>query len=168
MTGERVGHRRQAAAPDERHHDIDRIRGLDLGVDLIADSRLAGRIRQQRRVEQWNEWLLGPVHRSIRTPRVDGPKHPAGLHRKLSDRPCPRQAGYQISKEASRYLHSDSDPIALWYGVHRSFDLPGQMQSDAVRGISWSQRCVVNEALVEVAQQYGERLVDQNLVQTGS
>ena len=53
---ERIEHRRDPAAPNEGHDDVDAVGGMDLGQHLVADARLAGRVRQERRVEEWNQW----------------------------------------------------------------------------------------------------------------
>lgn len=52
-----VEERSDAAAVDEGHHQVDAVGGVDLGEDLVAHARLAGRIGQERRVEEWDEGL---------------------------------------------------------------------------------------------------------------
>lgn len=43
VLAERLQHRVDSGAADERHHDVDAVGRIDLGDDLTAEHRLAGR-----------------------------------------------------------------------------------------------------------------------------
>jgi len=73
----------------EGHHDVDRVCGGDLGVDLAPYRRLTGRVGQQGSVEQRNQGTPGRVHRTIRAAFADGVQDLTGRRRSLRGRVRP-------------------------------------------------------------------------------
>ena len=72
VAAQRVEERSDAAAPDERHHDVDRVGRLDLGPQLTPQRRLAGRIGEQRRVEKRDQRPSDRYRRAVRVAAKDG------------------------------------------------------------------------------------------------
>src|SRR5262245_1238273 len=67
MGAQSVEQRSNAASPYEGHHEIYAISRVQLGQQLIPNSWLARRIRQQRRVEQRDQWLGHRLDATIRS-----------------------------------------------------------------------------------------------------
>lgn len=65
VTTQRVHQRGNAAASDERHHDVDAIGGVDLCQNLVTDSRFPWCVGKQRRVEERDQRLWNGFGRSI-------------------------------------------------------------------------------------------------------
>jgi hypothetical protein len=68
VTPQGIEQRTDAAASDERHDDVDRVRRFDLGSELVPQARLAGCVREEGRVEQGDERLVDLVGLSVGTP----------------------------------------------------------------------------------------------------
>ena len=68
-----------ATPPHERHDDIDRVRRGDLGLDLVANARLARCIRENRCVDQRCKWSRDRFRGTIRQSPQDCRKHRRGL-----------------------------------------------------------------------------------------
>jgi hypothetical protein len=66
MPPEGIGKRPNAAPADERHDNIDRVCGGNLGAELMPDCRLPRGIREDRRIEQRREWTLDCLRSPIR------------------------------------------------------------------------------------------------------
>src|SRR4051794_32966826 len=58
MRADRLHERTHAAPADERHHDVDGVRGRGLGSELVADLGLTLGIREDSRIEKRGEWSL--------------------------------------------------------------------------------------------------------------
>ena len=117
---EHVDQRPHAAPADERHDDVDRVGRRDLGAELMADSRLAGRVREDRRVEQRRERPLKPLWRSIRQTLQQRDQHTCGIESSSRSRSC--LASCQRLK-AAMTARGDSECLV----ASLSFWSPGQL-----------------------------------------
>jgi len=66
MSPEGIGKRTDATPADERHDNVDCVCGGNLGAEFVPHCRLAGRIREDGRIEQRSEWALDCLRSAIR------------------------------------------------------------------------------------------------------
>ena len=72
MHSKRVQQWCDTALSNERHYDVDAIRRVHFGKHLAPNSRLAGGVRQESGIKQWNEWLRDRFSSAIRKFGGDG------------------------------------------------------------------------------------------------
>ena len=84
MSPEGVDERSNAAPANERHHDVDRICGGNLGTELVADGRLAGRVGEDGRIEQRSEWALDRLRPPIREALQQRDQHTPRVERRIA------------------------------------------------------------------------------------
>ncbi len=138
-----------AAAPDERHDDVDGIGRIDLGIELVQQSGLTGRIGEKGRVEQWNERLGNRLWCAVGPTLEDGVQDLARLDR------CGGRVGFnEFGKsldELACHLDPDLDAVGVTNTAERLPDLPAQMKRDPIRGLRRSKRLGIVRATLEVA-----------------
>ena len=128
------GHQRvDTAAADEGHQDVDLVSGVDLGVELVQQSRFAGCIGEQGGVQQWDERLRDRLRSAIRTALEDRVQNRAGLHRRLGEFGLDDLG--QPGDEISGHLDADPNPVVVADGLQGALDATAEVQGDAVSGL---------------------------------
>ena len=135
VTPERIEQGPDAGAANERHDDVDAIGRVDLGLDLSADARLAGSVREQRRIEKRNERLGNGLRACVGQEPADAAQHRAWLERPLGGDPGRSGGPLDESDDLARERDGDANALLVRNRPERALDRAAQMQRDAIRSL---------------------------------
>ncbi len=164
VASERLEQRRDAAAADEGHDEVDAVGRFDLGTDLAPKARLARRVRQERRVQQRDQRLAQRLGGAVRQSAKDRVQNRG--RRDRHDVGVDLDELAETLEERSGDADPDIDSLVVAYVVKRSGDLAAQVQGDAVRGLGDAKgplldRDVIHELVKPCLQSFSdERLIE--------
>src|SRR5262249_43961605 len=69
-----------ACQADEGHDDVDPVCRFDLCLDLVTNARFPGRVSEERRVEQRDQWPKYEFQTPVRKLASDGAQHFGWIH----------------------------------------------------------------------------------------
>ena len=158
--------RADAAEAHERHHDVDPVGRVDLGRDLATHVRLAGRVGQQRGVEQRRERLADALRATVRQHPGDGVQH-ARIGRDGVPGALARPArAFDLVDDAVRERQAPLDAHGLGQRLDRPRQAAREVQREPVAGLLAPQRPSLGaQRAVEPGDARLERLCDERLVQ---
>ena len=156
-----------AAAADEGHHDIDAVGGLNFRPDLVANAGLTGCVRQQRRIEKWDERRRDRFRPAVGQTTYDAAQQLTHRHGPL---------GGQVTRRGHVPDHVDQAPGEI-DAYRRSFTIVDrcngpaddmrQVQRNSIGRLRRPQVIADGlEALAEPAQLRINRLGDEYFVET--
>ncbi len=161
---EGVEQRSDAAASDEGHDDVDSVGRLDLRPQLVPQIRLAGRVREERRVEQWDQWLGNRLRVAIGSAAEDRVQHRRRIDGRSRGVDLDQLA--ETVEERTGHLDADTGTIGLADVGQGTLDLSTQMPGDPVGSLSGVEHPLLGR------QSFGQRLQarlepfsDEDLVQ---
>jgi hypothetical protein len=129
--------RRDPRPADERHHHVDGVGRVNLGLQLPANVRLARGVGQQGGVEQRDQRLLDHLRAAVRTAREERAQHLRRRHRRVVGRAA-GAAGDHLD-ERSRQGDAGLHPLLVGEIGEGALDHAPQVQGDAVRRIGRPQ-----------------------------
>ncbi len=113
VSAEIVEERRDAAATDEGHDDVDAVRGRDLAAELHAHARLARRVREERGVEERGLGCGQVLEAAVGEARDERRERRPGLARPLAGHPVGARRVRDRRHQASREADAERDTLRV-------------------------------------------------------
>jgi hypothetical protein len=135
VVAQRVCEWQKPAAPYKGHHDVDCVRRLDLGQDLPAHSGLARRIRQQRCIQQRDQWSERHTDRSVRPPLSDPVQLLTRCQWNSLDGVTLRNPRADLAQQPSNHVDTNGYAISVRNGIKSSTKQPCEMLRDPIGGV---------------------------------
>jgi hypothetical protein len=163
VTPESIKEWADPAPTDEGHHDVDFVSRVNLRSQLAPQRRLAGRVREQGRIEQWDQGHVESRRRAIWSTSQDAVQYRRRIHGSSA------RVGFdEFAKpidEGTSHSKSDVDSMLVADIEKRTLDLPAHVPGDPIGCVRAVEQPFIDwQSQGEVVELRAQTLGDKHLV----